>query len=111
MATIPILVESAEDDYPRTRRGGILGGVRAVARATEVDVDKLRESFSRLSDSMAEVLRDVRRAGDFQLQTVQLQVEVTAEGGVQLVGTAKAGVKGAISLTFAAPEKGEDGGA
>jgi hypothetical protein len=46
------------------------------------------------------MLNDVKQVGGFQLKQVTIQVEVTAEGGIELVGTAKLGGKGAITLTF-----------
>jgi hypothetical protein len=41
--------------------------------------------------------------GDYELHEVKLQVEISAKGGVNLVGTAEAGGKGAITLTFRPP--------
>lgn len=36
----------------------------------------------------------------YRLTEVQVQLEITAEGGVALIGSVKAGAKGAITLTF-----------
>jgi hypothetical protein len=47
------------------------------------------------------MLDDVKQISSFKLKEVTIQVEVTAEGGIELVGTAKLGGKGAITLTFA----------
>ena len=51
-----------------------------------------------LSGQIGEILQDVKQVGDFKLKTVQVQVGISAEGGFVLIG--KAGVKGAVTLTF-----------
>jgi hypothetical protein len=48
---------------------------------------------------MSDVLKDAQQVGGFTLKEVKLQVEISAEGNIVLIG--KAGVSGAISLTFA----------
>lgn len=65
-----------------------------------VPVDKLKQNLTHVCKGMASALQDVKDLGDFKLKEVTIQVEVTAEGGVDLVGTAKLGGKGAITLTF-----------
>lgn len=66
----------------------------------KIPVSKLRESLKTLSSSLSTVFTDIREVGDFKLKTVELQMEVTAEGGVEFIGTTKVGGKGAITLTF-----------
>lgn len=100
---ISVIVEEEDDGYLSydslgTTRGPVEGGR---ARSKAMDVGKLRESFAGLSAQVSTILRDVKKIGDFELKQVQLQVEISSEGGVHLVGTLKAGVKGAITLTFA----------
>ena len=46
------------------------------------------------------MMQDVKKVGDFGLTQVQLTVELNAEGGVALIGSAKAGIRGGIILTF-----------
>jgi len=107
MSLIPILVEKVEKEAKP--KGGILGGgtlsdgklpTHIETQVKHIDTDKLRGSLGTLSTQVSEVLQDIRKVGDFPLKQVQLQVEVSAEGGVTLIGTAKAGIKGAITLTF-----------
>jgi hypothetical protein len=100
--TLPIFVLDEPDDTSGTKSFG-LGRGTGEAVLKRVPVDALRESVRELSASLAEVFADVRAVGDFTLQEVRLQVEVSASGGVQLVGTAKAGGKGALTLTFRPP--------
>jgi hypothetical protein len=73
----------------------------------DVPLDTLRDSIQQLSASLGEIFRDVQSVGGFTLQEVKLQAEVSASGSVQLIGTAKAGGKGAITLTFRPPESTE----
>jgi len=75
---------------------GPSGGKKHVIK--EITDDKLRESLSGLTAQFSELLTDIRQVGEFKLQQVQIAVAVTAEGGFVLVG--KAGIKGAITLTF-----------
>ncbi len=96
MTKIPVLI----DHTTSQPREGTLGLLDTKERILEVDADRLRRSLSEFSASMTEVLRDLKRVGEIPLKEVQLTVEVTAEGGVALIGTAKAGAKGAITLTF-----------
>lgn len=97
MSTIPVIVDSGGDTQP-----GTLGVLTSGARIKEIDTELLQQSLARLSEQIATLLQDVKHVGAFRLKEVQLQVEVTAEGGVALIGIAKAGVTGAITLTFAA---------
>jgi hypothetical protein len=74
----------------------------ANGRVAEIAVGKLQESIKSLCENMSEVLKDAQQVGNFELTEVKLQVEISAEGNLVLIG--KAGVKGAISLTFAPKE-------
>ncbi len=98
MTTIPVIVEEQEE-----RRSGTLGGPRSGKAKTGVrnmDSGRLKESLSQLSKGAAEIFQDIKSVGDFQLTEVQMQAEITAEGGFALVGLAKAGMKGGITLKF-----------
>ncbi len=98
MDTIPIVVEEAAGE---STRGVLSGGVlNPKSKIEQMDADKLRRSLSNLSGQISGILQDIKNVGDFKLTTVQLSVEISAEGGVALIGSAKAGAKGAIQLTF-----------
>ena len=96
MPTIPVIVERGNEPQP-----GTLGMLTTTTQLKQIDMDKMRHSFSTLSEQLSTLLQDIKQVGQFRLKEVQLQVEVTAEGGVALIGVAKAGVSGAITLTFA----------
>jgi hypothetical protein len=65
------------------------------------DTAELAASMRGLTAQLGELFSDVRAVGGYELQEVQVGLEVSAEGGFNLIGTAKAGGKGAITLTFA----------
>jgi len=98
MSTIPVLVDESHD-----RPSGTLRGLSPTTLIKQIDADKLRESLSHISEQVASVLQDIKQVGDFKLKEVQVSVEISAEGGVAIVGTVNAGVgaRGAMTLTFA----------
>lgn len=95
MATIPVFMES--DNNPAA---GTLSVLNPRPVIKEMDAGKIRESLTQLSAQLSGLFQDIKHVGAFQLTQVQLQVGVTAEGGVALIGVAKAGVSGTITLTF-----------
>ncbi len=96
MPTIPIVVESEPE-----LESGTLGLRGPSAKITHIDADRLRESLSDLTDQITGLFTDIKSVGDYKLKEVQVSLEISAEGGVALIGTAKAGAKGAVTLTFA----------
>lgn len=102
MKTIPIIIDAPQDDT--TKKPGTLGPSRSVSKkqpkVRQMDVSKLRQSLSDLSEGISEICSDIKKVGEFKLKQVEVLVEVTAEGGLALVGLAKVGTKGAINLTF-----------
>jgi hypothetical protein len=96
METIPFLV-SLPDEEEQVK--GIFSADTEIA-VRDLPVDRLRENLNIVCQGFACVFNDVKRVGNFRLKQVTIQVEVTAEGGIELIGTAKLGGKGAITLTF-----------
>jgi hypothetical protein len=108
--TIPIAVTSDTFDAGPTAgvvantKGGMFGaGANVAERVADVPVDKLRESLRSVSTSFLESLSDVSAVGRFRLKEVTVKVEVSAEGGIRLIGSASASAKGAIELKFVEP--------
>ena len=97
MDTILVRVEAAPEKGPYD---AVLGPPLGIETLREIQVDKLRESFSSLSKNISQILQDIRAIGAYRLKEVQLEVEISSEGGVHLIGSLKAGAKGAIKLTF-----------
>lgn len=80
-----------------SKGGGALGLVT-------IPVETLRENFRQATQMLSEALADIQNVGTYELQEVEVGVEVSAEGGVQFVGTAKLAGSGAIKLKFIKPE-------
>ncbi len=96
METIPFLVNLPDEDEQ----------VKGIF-STETDIvvrhlptERLSENLNKVCQGVASMVSDVKKIGSFQLKQITIQVEVTAEGGIELIGTAKLGGKGAITLTF-----------
>ena len=84
---------------------GFSAAVTETAEAVieRIPVSKLRANLHAVCSNVVEVLKDIKKVGDFELSEVTLQVEVGAEGGIALIGTANVSSSGAISLTFKKP--------
>lgn len=72
------------------------------AYVSEISLKKLHGSFTKLRSAMSDVLAEgAAKLGAFELQEVQLAVEITASGEFRLLGS---GVsvegKGGVTLTF-----------
>jgi L-serine deaminase len=65
-----------------------------------VDTDKLAASLKDLTGEIGRLFSDIKAVGDFNLSQVEISLEISAEGGFNLIGSAKAGGKGAIKLSF-----------
>ncbi len=97
MSTIPVVVEESNEAGSDT-----LGLLTSGTVIKHIDAGKIRQSLSDLSGQISEILQDIKAVGDFKLKEVSLSVQIGAEGGVALIGTAKAKASGAISLKFSA---------
>ena len=96
METIPFLVNLPDEDEGVK---GLFSPDTDIA-VRELPTDRLRENLSKVCQGVASIVSDVKKVGSYQLKEISIQVEVTAEGGIELIGTAKLGGKGAITLTF-----------
>ena len=98
MENIPFLVARPYGESEEDVKGLFSLDEDVIVR--NIPTEKLRENLKSVCQSVANTLQDIKKVGDFNLKTVQLQVEVSAEGGIELIGTTKLGGKGAITLTF-----------
>jgi len=98
METLPFLVRISEAEGPTDVKGFFSS--ESIIGVCQVPVDALRQNLSNIAETVLTVLEDIKEVGRFRLKEVTLQVEVTAQGGVQLIGTANLGGKGAITLKF-----------
>jgi hypothetical protein len=98
-AALPFLVADDLTDNQDTM-GLFRRGEREVA-ARLIPVDALRENVSAAVAALRSVFDELTQdAGRMRLREVQVGFEVTATGGVNFIGTAEVGAKGAITLTF-----------
>ncbi len=98
MNTIPILFEQESQQSESGTLGVLTPTTERVIK--EIDADKIKQSLSELSSKLSDMFQDIKAVGNFQLKTVQLSVEISAEGGVSLIANAKAGASGTVTLTF-----------
>jgi len=66
----------------------------------QIPINVLKENLNSICNVILDALRDLNRIEPYKLKEVTLQVEVSANGGINLIGTANLGGKGAISLKF-----------
>ncbi len=97
MDTIPFLVRAPSDSASDTR--GLFRKSQEIV-GKRIPVDALKTNLQSVSQSVMTILQDIKQVGDFRLKEVTFHVEVSAEGGVELIGTASVGGKGAVSLKF-----------
>jgi hypothetical protein len=95
MNKIPVLVDQSSEP-----QSGTLGILTPSTTIKESDASTICESLAHLSEQPSSLLQGLKKVEGSRLTQVQLQVGVTAEGGIALIGLAKAGVSGAITLTF-----------
>lgn len=102
MVSLSFWVAAGEDDLATADDTmGILGG-GAVLRA--VPLGPLRKNLAETVDALQEIFRDVAaRGGTLPLAEAQLSFEVTASGGVQLIGTGQVQGTRGLTLTFKRP--------
>jgi hypothetical protein len=96
METIPILVTAQDDD---SEVKGLFS-LDADVVLRDVPLEKLKENMLKVCNQVTATVGHIQQIGQFKLKEVSIQVEISAEGGVELIGTAKLAGKGAIILTF-----------
>jgi hypothetical protein len=107
MGTIRVRVESTAPLASEPKEGvrgeikEIGRGRRGLSRIVPLDTDQLAASLRDLTGELSKIFADLHRVGGFELNQVQVGLEISAEGGFNLIGNAKAGGKGTIILTFA----------
>jgi hypothetical protein len=87
MVTLPVLVEPVSSPDPGTLGPGATFGSKLAA----IDVDRLRRSIGELTGGVAALFEDIETVGHYRLKEVQVSLEITAEGGVALIGSLKTG--------------------
>jgi len=70
----------------------------------EVSEEKLQESLRDMTISLGNILTNIQKVNTAKLSTIEVGLEISAEGGVTLIGSATAGVTAAITLKFDMPD-------
>jgi hypothetical protein len=97
---LPIIV--VDDDETDGATMSIFGRGASELAVREVPLTVLRQNFARTVAALRTVLGDiVDQEGPLRLVEAEVGIEVSASGGIRLVGTAQAGIKSAITLKFA----------
>ena len=69
--------------------------------SVEIPVERLKLGLSNLVAKLRMATADLAATADgLSLKELEVGVELTAEGGVSLIGTAKAGATASLKLTF-----------
>jgi Trypsin-co-occurring domain 1 len=91
--TISVLVT------PNDPGKGIFGTGPAIP--VEIPIERLKASLSDLIAKLRAATSDIAAEADgLSLKELEVGIELTAEGGVNLIGTAKVGGTASLKLTF-----------
>ncbi len=97
----PLVVAPASPitDFIETRGRSFLAE-RTETVLVELDTAQLRNEIERVTRLVSGILADHTDGPTFRLKEASVSLEISAEGGVSLIGTLTAGAKGAVTLTF-----------
>jgi hypothetical protein len=102
METIPIWVSEIETVSEGTKA---VFSSQADAVLRNVSVKAFQDNLGALCRVVGQSLSESHDIGNgFRLREITLEIEVSAEGSVSLIGSAKLGGKGAITLHFDRPK-------
>jgi hypothetical protein len=92
--TIPVLTDVAETaDVKRAF------GQRAIAETVEVSAEDLSKNLDTFLSKFEPVLKNQDKSfGSFRVDELELSLVVSAEGGVSLIGIAKAGATAGLKV-------------
>lgn len=92
-----IVVPSASADIPAPGERGFFN--KDIAAPVRLKTDLLRENLAGFVAAINETLKGVPQIVEgFKLDEIDLVIEVTGEGSVQLVGGVKVGASGGITI-------------
>ena len=97
---LPFLVADVDVEDEDTMGGLFRRGEERIA-LRQIPAAVFRDSLTRTISMLSSVLGEIADESlGMPLREVQIGIEVSASGGIQLVGTAQAGTTGAITLVF-----------
>jgi len=83
---------------PVVDKGLVTRGPEAILE--EIDVAELNANLRKVAADLDDILEGVETKGGFALKGIEIGLEITAEGGVNFIGTMTVGGKAAITLSF-----------
>ncbi|MGI5224758.1 Pepco domain-containing protein [Actinoallomurus sp. CA-142502] len=97
--SLPFLVAPPEEIDNQTKGIFRPGDGDAVLKA--IPIEALRTSLHETTTALRSLFDEIAaQSGRMKLRQVHIGFEVTATGGIQLIGTSQVGSKGAITLVF-----------
>jgi hypothetical protein len=98
-STTPVVIFRTKE--PLVTKGIISKAAETVRDVANIDAETLKTNLSNLISRVSKVIDMAEAsANGLALSEVQVGVEITAEGGVALIGTASVGATASITLTF-----------
>lgn len=89
----------------RSGQKGLTGNKIAESVIKKFSVSELKSQVRDLSSDLNELFSDLSNTGKFQLDTIDVGLEISSEGGVNLIGHATVGASASIQLSFKKTEK------
>lgn len=74
------------------------GGIDATIQS--ISISKLKANLAALAEDISNMLPDIPQSQGMRLKQITAGVEISAEGGITLIGSLTAGAKAALTLTF-----------
>nr|CAA6801739.1 MAG: Unknown protein [uncultured Thiotrichaceae bacterium] len=110
MGTLPVIIEdtaatTTDTGYNPNRGTTLTRGSGISSKVKELSTEALSDSLQSIHENLNEIFGSIKEVGDFELQEVKLTLDVTAEGGFALIGSAQVGMKGGITLSFKPPNR------
>ncbi|MCW8099509.1 Pepco domain-containing protein [Streptomyces tauricus] len=100
------LPQPAQDDFGR--KGFGRPGRSSEFTTVTVRSEQLRDNLERTVDTLKDMFERIASSGGkFPLKEVQVSFEISAKGGIRLIGSSEVEGKGGITLIFGTREQGE----
>ena len=72
-----------------------------VRKVAAVSATELSAQLASFTTELSTVFNNIcSKVGEYQLEAVEIMVEITAKGEVRLIGSASSGLKGGLKLVF-----------
>jgi hypothetical protein len=95
--TISVVVAASPAEESVPTRGGLESIDAAVV---ELPVSKLRENVAKECEKFMSIMSDVKDSQGYKLTEVEVGFEISGEGGVSFIGTAKVGARASLRMKF-----------